>query len=60
MPKKGQTSITLNDKITNVIGPIADKNGRSVAGLVKLCIEYQFGDKAKKTKAKNILENLVK
>lgn len=60
MPKKGQISITLNGKITDIIKPIADKNGRSVAGLAKLCIEYQFGDKAKKTKAKNILESLVK
>lgn len=60
MPKKGQISITLNDEISAIIEPIADKNGRSVAGLVKLCIDYQFGNKEQKTKAKNILESLVK
>lgn len=60
MPKKGQTSITLNDKIIEMLEPIADKNGRSITGLIRLCIDYQFGNKEKKTKAKNILENLVK
>ena len=60
MPKKGQISVTLNGKIVDVIVPIADKNSRSVAGIVKLCIEYQFGSKDKKIKAKNVLESLVK
>lgn len=60
MPQEGQKTITLNEETVDSIQPVADKNGRSVANIVKLCIEYQFGSKESKAKAKDILESLIK
>lgn len=60
MPKENQKSITLSEEIVHMVEPVADKNDRSVANIVRLCIEAQLGNSDSKKSAKEILERLIK
>lgn len=56
MPQKGQKTVTLNESEINVIEPIAEKEERSVAQIVRLLIVESFGtDKTEVKKAQEIL-----
>ena len=59
MPQKGQKTVTLNESEISVIEPIAEKEERSVAQLVRLLIVESFGtDKSEVKKAQEILTRL--
>lgn len=60
MPQKGQASVTLSEKLVDMLKPIADSNSRSLAGLVKLCIVARFGTNQERKQAEKVLGMLIK
>lgn len=62
MPQKGQKTITMSKSFLDNLDldNISEVNQRSVASLISLCVQKEFGDKSQKEIAKKILENLVR